>query len=327
MISKMHMIWLGACAVFAVMISGGCSSIPGAAGEPCNFSASPKCDATSHCVVDGDHADGLCHQLCSSSADCSSGECSQFTLEGGASFKACDSRSGGSSGAGPGSGPPVCAINPPMENIQADAVPDSGEFPGQSAYKCSGGGVPDCGLYCRTQDGVSCCASYGHPEFSCASGLYCTQDGRCADSPTCASPPLKLFHPCSTGADCADSASVLRCTDGQCVVLPGGRCINDSWCGSGASCHNGTCFDSGTCASDGDCGAGLTCSLQGLCAPASSGSGSGSCSSSCPSTCTGNVPEQACFYCQAACVCACAGDTKCATENRAAAASLGTTCP
>jgi hypothetical protein len=55
--------------------------------------------------------------------------------------------------------------------------------------------------------------------------------------------------------------------------------------------------------------------------------GGENCSAACPSTCTGNVPEQACFYCQAACLCACANDSACEAANRQSAMSLGTTCP
>lgn len=56
------------------------------------------------------------------------------------------------------------------------------------------------------------------------------------------------------------------------------------------------------------------------------GSRSSQCSNSCKSRCTNRVPEQACFYCQAACLCRCAGDSKCAQQNSAAAKRLGTTC-
>ena len=56
----------------------------------------------------------------------------------------------------------------------------------------------------------------------------------------------------------------------------------------------------------------------------------GACSSS-PDTGNaggGSAPyEQACYYCQAASVCDCAGDSGCAAQNRQSAASLGTTCP
>jgi hypothetical protein len=57
------------------------------------------------------------------------------------------------------------------------------------------------------------------------------------------------------------------------------------------------------------------------------GGGGGNCSAQCPSNCDPNVPAyQACLYCQAACLCKCAGDSSCCQSNASSAASLGTTC-
>lgn len=54
------------------------------------------------------------------------------------------------------------------------------------------------------------------------------------------------------------------------------------------------------------------------------GGGSGDCGSGCATTCTGTIPEMACYYCQAACLCRCAGEAACAQENAHSACRLGT---
>ena len=53
------------------------------------------------------------------------------------------------------------------------------------------------------------------------------------------------------------------------------------------------------------------------------GGGGDTCSTKCEGMCTGATPEQSCLYCQAACLCRCAGDTSCAEQNARQAAALG----
>ncbi len=61
--------------------------------------------------------------------------------------------------------------------------------------------------------------------------------------------------------------------------------------------------------------------------PSNGGGNGADCSSQCPSTCgSGSAPVQACLYCQAACLCECAGDSSCAAANRSSAMQLGTAC-
>ncbi len=136
----------------------------------------------------------------------------------------------------------------------------------------------------------------------------------CADTE-----PGAAGEPCNfdaEGTDGCDAVSI--CISGTCHKVCSAESASSPECGGGACStwqrtYTGDSFTA--CQDPTGGGAG----------PSGAGSSGGpDCSSSCPSTCTGNVPEQACYYCQAACLCRCAGDQACASQNAAAACDLGT---
>jgi hypothetical protein len=111
---------------------------------------------------------------------------------------------------------------------------------------------------------------------------------------------------CLSGVCHKQCASASDCGGGQCATYT--RAAGDQY----QACENPT----------GAGGGGSSASTSG----AGASGGSSNCSTSCQSTCTGSVPEQACLYCQAACLCRCSGDTQCAQQNSQSARALGTTC-
>jgi hypothetical protein len=316
-----------------ILTIGGCGGTddaarPGGIGQPCNHDATGTdgCDSVSVCVA----FDSTCHADCAQAA-CPGGTCAMYTASSGKAYSVCMPASNNAVAPAP----PSCNYGNPIMNQSALVSSNPGEWPGQMNLICPGGGTPNCGSYCANNG--QCCANVGHPEISCGSDQFCTSDGRCTTSASCATAPVGLFTSCSLPSDCLSRDGELTCVNGTCVIRPGGRCVDASWCGQGSICgSSGTCLALGSCASQSDCGAGQVCDggkcVAGVSAGGGSGGGSGgngsSCGTQCPSSCTGNVPEQACLYCQAACVCRCAGDSQCAAANAQVACSLGTcTCP
>lgn len=127
------------------------------------------------------------------------------------------------------------------------------------------------------------------------------------------------------GTDGCDSATV--CINGSC----------HAFCSSNADCPGSSCTEfrsvffgntTQACRVAGTgvrvWGGGSAASAGGGGGSAGGGGGSSSCTTRCQSMCTGRVPEQACLYCQAACLCRCANNSSCAQQNAATACSLGT---
>lgn len=181
----------------------------------------------------------------------------------------------------------------------------SGSGPtGSGGPSCSSGELP-----CGGAGGLDCCPSdrpyvckppqLGNP--SCMAAASCIMDDGFGNAVS-----GQLLGTCSASASGGGSGSSGGGSTDPCGGLqPGAFCPG--------MCTNGCSYVGGGSGSNGG---------------GNSGGGGGSCAASCPSTCGGNVPEQACLYCQAACVCRCAGDSQCASQNAQAACSLGTCqCP
>lgn len=124
------------------------------------------------------------------------------------------------------------------------------------------------------------------------------------------------------GTDGCDSASV--CLSGTCHLLCSAEYVASPECGGGqCALWERAAGDSYLACVD-PTGSGSDATGAGTPTGAGPSGGGSDCSNQCASTCTGNVPEQACYYCQAACLCRCAGDQACADENAQSACGLGT---
>jgi len=124
------------------------------------------------------------------------------------------------------------------------------------------------------------------------------------------------------GTDGCDAVSI--CSSGICHQLCSSPNPASPECGGGAcSTFERTFTGEQFTACENPTGGGNTVTTGGVTTGGTT-SGDPNCSNNCSSACTGDVPEQACFYCQAACLCRCSGDNVCADENAASACQLGT---
>lgn len=184
-------------------------------------------------------------------------------------------------------------------------------------------------------------------------GEPCSSNDDCADPLSCGYWPTygdtRCGHQCVETFECPSLDYV--CESGYCILrLNGGQghaCTNQADCAFDYECVNwqpGPVVCSAHCVWDFQCSEQPTTGVcvDGACTvpsdyvpSGSGGSGGGSAgppgsgcdeNCNCPSTCTGSGVEQACLYCQSACLCACCGNTQCQQANCQMVHSLSGSC-